>query len=106
MKIDAFIPFACKTLTTGAASAAVSLDVGATVRVFNNSTFPVFLRFGDSAVVATADDTGIPPNGVEFFSVVPNAQAQVPNPSAVVYIAAISPGGAGSLNIATGDGGA
>lgn len=106
MKIDPFLPFACKTLTTGAASASVELGVGATVRVFNNSTFPVFVRFGDAGAVATADDTGIPPNGVEYFSVAWNPQAQVPNPSAVVYIAAISPGGAGSLNIATGDGGA
>jgi hypothetical protein len=81
---------------------------GSIVRLFNNSTFPVFIRFGaDNTVTATANDVGLPAGGVESFSVAPNPKAMgigMPANMNQPFIAAISPGGAGSLTITTGEG--
>jgi hypothetical protein len=101
-----FTPYASTAVATGLASVTTALPgVGSVVRLFNNSTFPVFVKFGTSAVVATASDVGIPAGGVESFNVAPNAHAMggawIPNKQ---FVAAISPGGVGSLTITTGEG--
>ena len=108
-ELTIFTPYASTALVTGAASANVQLPGrGSTVRLFNNSTFPVFIRFGaDNTVTATANDVGMPAGGVESFSVAPNQFAMgigLPANQTTPFIAAISPGGAGSLTITTGEG--
>lgn len=106
MNVDIFQAYSSQNLVTGAASKAAVLPAyGATLRLFNNSSFPVFVRFGAVGAVALDSDIGIPAGGVEKFSVAQlGPPAMVQNPSGVWYIAAISPGGAGSLNIQTGAG--
>lgn len=107
MNIDIFAVYASQNLVTGVASAAALLGPGSVVRLWNNSTFNVFVRIGAPGVTATdLVDVGIPPNGVEMFRIAPmmvNAAIQ-PNTSGLWYIAAISPGGAGNLNVQTGEG--
>lgn len=102
-----FTPYASTAFATGVASANVVLPgAGSIVRLFNNSTFPVFIRFGaDSTVTATANDVGLPAGSVESFSVAPNQFAMggafMQNRQ---FVAAISPGGVGSLTVTTGEG--
>ena len=102
---EKFIPYASQALVTGAASAAVALGKGDTVRLFNNSTFPVFVRLGGPAVVAVAGDTGIPPNGVQYLSASPCRFAQdnqityEATAYGPTFIAAISPGGGTAATI-------
>jgi hypothetical protein len=107
--INIFCPYGSTAIATGAASVNVQLPgSGSVVRLFNNSTFPVFIRFGaDSTVTASSSDVGIPAGGVESFSVAPNPKAMgigIPANQAQPFIAAISPGGVGSLTITTGEG--
>lgn len=106
MNVDIFQAYSSQNLATSAASAAALVpSYGATLRLFNNSSFPVFVRCGGIGVVATDADIGIPAGGVEKFSVAQLAPpGSFPNQSGVWYIAAISPGGAGILNIQTGAG--
>lgn len=107
MRIDCFIPYGSQAITTGAASVTTALTRGTVVRVFNAGAFPVFLRFGDASAVAVAGDCGLATNGVESFSVAPDTYQQAGNMGGQgpTYIAVISPGGAGSVNVTTGEGG-
>lgn len=94
---NSFLPtFTGINLVTGAASANVAIvtAVGQNIRVFNAGTFPVSFRYGTGAQVAVVTDLTLAPN-----------QSILVNSNGANNLAAISPGGAGSINIVVGNGG-
>jgi len=94
---NAFTPsFPGINLVTGAASAniAIAPAIGMNIRVFNAGAFPVSFRYGVGAQVAIAADLTLAPN-----------QSILLNSNGANNLAAISPGGAGSINISIGYGG-
>lgn len=103
MRIDVFIPYASANLVTGAATASQVLTTGTCVRVVNTGAVTVFLAFGGASVVATANSMALLAGATEIFGVGPDPIASTAGLSPT-FIAAISPAGAGSINIATGEG--
>lgn len=70
------------------------LTGGSAVRICNSGTVSVFIKFGNSGVVATTSDMEIPAGVVEIFLLPPSAE----------FIAYITAGAAGALNMTTGEG--
>lgn len=94
---NAFLPSGTGiNLTTGAASAstAIASVAGQNIRVMNTGTFPVSFRWGMGAQTAVVTDLTLAPN-----------QSILVNSNGANTLAAISPGGAGSINIVVGNGG-
>jgi len=94
---SAFLPsFPGVNLVTGAASANVAIvsAIGQNIRVFNAGTFPVSFRYGTGVQTAVVTDLTLAPN-----------QSILLNSNGANNLAAISPGGAGSINISIGYGG-
>lgn len=83
-------------LVTGAASTNIAIAAanGQNIRVLNTGTFPVSFRYGAGAQVSVAADLTLAPN-----------QSILVNSNGANNLAAISPGGAGSINITIGYGG-
>lgn len=94
---SAFLPSGTgANLATSAASAnvAIATVAGQNIRLLNTGAFPVAVRWGAGAQIAVATDLTVMPN-----------QSILVNGNGANNLAAISPGGAGSLNIVVGNGG-
>lgn len=103
MYVDVFRPLASGKLDVGVASASIALGSGSTIRIYNATTSPVFVRFGTGAQTAVADtDIGIPAGAVEMFRIYGlNAWG---SGNGALTLAAICPGGSGTINWQTGEG--
>ena len=103
MRIDVFIPYASANLATTAATASQALTTGTCVRIVNTGTVTVFIAFGNASVVATANSMAVLAGATEIFGVGADPIASIGG-VAPTFIASISPAGAGTLNITTGEG--
>jgi hypothetical protein len=88
-----------ESISVSASSQALNLERGDQVRVMNNGSATVWIRFGASGVTVTAaNGMPIPPGAIEVFSVPMNLV------NADVYVAAIAAGATGSIYFTPGDG--
>lgn len=69
------------------------------LRIANLSANPVFVKFGDSSVTATANDMPLPANWVEVFDF-----RSMPAPPGGWFVSIIAPAGASEVHITPGNG--
>jgi len=102
MSLSVFLPVSDGTnvnIAVDVASARIQVTSavsGGQVRLMNSGTNVVFVKFGDSTVVATNANLALLPNSVEVFTVPGNC----PN----LYVAAIAAASGNTLYISAGDG--
>jgi hypothetical protein len=105
MRIDPFVPYASANLAVTSASASQALTAGSCVRLTNNGSVPVLVKFGAAGVVATVTDLCLMPGASEVFGVNPNPVGPITNNTmGPTTIAAITASGTSTLNIVTGEG--
>ena len=89
------------SLSVSGASARVALSGdGVNARVANPNSFAVYVAFGDSSVTATTASTCILPGTAEVLNRLTTAQPA----SNYTYIAGITGGSSGTIQISTGNG--
>lgn len=103
MYVDVFRPLSSGKLDVGVVSASVDIGGGSTIRIYNATTGPVFVRFGTGAQTAVADtDIGIPGGAVEMFRI--DGLNAWGSGNGALTLAAICPAGPGKINWQTGEG--
>lgn len=98
--MQAFFPTAdTESIAVSAASQSINLERGDQVRVMNNGSATVWIRFGASGVtVTTANGIPVPAGAIEVFSVTPGLA------SADLHVAVIAAAATGSIYFTPGDG--